>query len=181
MKGDLSGACQLSDAEPADRESLVFRSPRVVDGARIHELVRSSPPLDINSPYCYLLLCSHFSKTCLVAVLDGRIIAFLSGYIPPEKDDVFFVWQIAVDASERGRGIGKRLLLEALRRSARSGCRYLETTITPSNRASRALFRSLAKATWAVIHESPCFSEEDLGQAGHEAEMLFTIGPIKEK
>ncbi|MFB5598283.1 MAG: diaminobutyrate acetyltransferase, partial [Nitrosopumilaceae archaeon] len=52
--------------------------PLLDDGKKIFELVKNSPPLDVNSEYAYLLLCHHFSDTCAVAKKDSKVIGFLS-------------------------------------------------------------------------------------------------------
>jgi L-2,4-diaminobutyric acid acetyltransferase len=159
-------------------KELVLRKPDVSDGARIFNLVEVCKPLDVNSVYSYLLLCHHFADTCVVAELNGEIVAFLSGYRPPDRVGVFFVWQVAVDPQMRGQGLGKLLLTEALQRPAARGCNFLETTITPSNDASRRLFTSLARDLKARCTVSSCFSDEHFGQENHEAEHLFRIGPF---
>ena len=40
---------------PAD---IHFRKPEVSDAPSIERLVRFSPPLDVNSLYCYLIICA---------------------------------------------------------------------------------------------------------------------------
>ena len=159
-------------------KEFVFRKPEVSDGAKIFGLVEACKPLDRNSVYSYLLLCHHFAETCVVAELEGEIVAFLSGYCPPDREDVFFVWQVAVDPQMRGRGLGKLLLTEALRRPAAKRCNFLETTITPSNDASQRLFTTLARDLKARCTVASCFSTEHFGQENHEAEHLFRIGPF---
>ena len=89
--------------------SLVFRKPGVSDGPTIYDLVTRSKPLDVNSRYNYLLLCSHFANTCAVAESDATVQAFISAYVPPEQPDTLFVWQVAVDASLRGQGVASPL------------------------------------------------------------------------
>src|SRR3546814_3094851 len=103
-----------------------------------------SAALDDNSLYCNLLQCSHFAGTCALAEIDGRAVGWISGYLPPEKPDTLFVWQVAVHPEARGRGVGKRLIRELLRRKACSRVRYIHSTITRDNRASWALFRAIA-------------------------------------
>lgn len=158
-----------------------LRRPRVSDGAKISALIGSCKPLDQNSLYSYLLLCRHFADTCVVAEEGEEIVGFLSGYLPPDRDRVFFVWQVAVDPSMRGRGLGKLLLREILRRPAVRGCYYIETTIAPTNDASQRLFSSLARDLSAQCAVYPFFSEEDFGDENHEAEDLFRIGPLNLK
>jgi len=159
-------------------DNLVLRKPRLEDGAKIHALVKSCKPLDVNSVYTYLLLCQHFADTCVVAEVHGKVVGFLSGYVLPPRRDVFFVWQIAVDERWRGKSFGKRLLRDVLQRAFCRDCCFLETTISPSNNASWGLFRSFVKDLAISYEECSCFSEEYFGQERHEAEHLFRIGPF---
>jgi len=166
---------------PVQEEStsaLTFRRPVREDGAAVHALIDSCKPLDLNSTYTYLLLCTHFAGTCVIAELDGRPVGFVSGYRKPEDETVLFIWQVAVSAAARGRGVAKRLLSEALESPSCEGVRYLETTITPSNRASWALFESFAAERDAQCARKPIFQAEDFGEEDHEEEVLLRIGPF---
>ena len=170
---------------PVERQatSLQFEvrlgPPAVTHGADIHRLVGECAPLDLNSAYAYLLLCAHHAQTCVRAEQDGRTVGFVSAYRVPQRPEVLFVWQVAVAAEMRGQGLGGRMLQELLERESVRGCRYLETTVSPSNHASRSLFHALARRLGASMQESVMFSERDFGGASHESETLFRIGPIK--
>jgi len=159
-------------------EEFDLRRPEVSDGSKIFGLVEACKPLDINSVYSYLLLCHHFAETCVVAEDKGEIVGFLSGYRPPDREKVFFVWQVAVAPRMRGQGLGKLLIAEALQRPAARRCSFLETTITPSNEASRRLFTSLARDLKARCTIIPCFAGQHFGEENHEPEHLFRIGPF---
>lgn len=98
----------------------------------------------MNSVYGYLLLCLHHAPTCVVAEQDGAVVGFVLAYRPPMQPKVVFVWQVAVLWEARGLGLAKRMLKTLLERDACRQARFLETTVTPSNTASQALFRSLA-------------------------------------
>lgn len=156
----------------------VFRKPEVKDAVKIHALINACKPLAVNSVYSYLLLCQHFTDTCVVAEEEGGIIAFLSGYRLPSYQEVFFVWQVAVDSRVRGGGIGKRMLCEVLQRTVCQDCRFIETTITRQNTASWHLFWALARDLEAHCEEKVYFSNEHFGQANQEAEYLLRIGPF---
>lgn len=157
--------------------NIEFRRPTVADGSEMWRIVRDSGVLDLNSAYLYLLLCKDFADTCVVAEQDGRLVGFASGYRPPGREDVIFLWQIGVDAALRGQGMGKRLLASFLRNAAGNGACLLETTISPSNAASQALFRGAARDLGVDCKVLPCFSAEQF-PPGHEAEELYRIGPF---
>ena len=152
--------------------------PSVRDGKAVHALVAACKPLDPNSTYAYLLLCEHFAETCVIARQDGRTVGFVSSYRPPKKQDTVFVWQVAVATAARGEGLARRMLRELLGRTALQGCRYLETTVTPTNAPSTRLFHGLARELEAPLEEKSLFQEEDFGAERHEAETLFRVGPF---
>ncbi len=148
------------------------------DGAAIWDLVCRSKPLDENSCYAYLLLCEHFADTCVVAERDGTVIGFISAYLPPKAVDTVFVWQVAVDASARGMGVAGAMLKRVLASDACRRVRYLETTVSPSNTASRALFHRLATRLETKCVERALFTSDQFGGENHEDEVLFRIGPM---
>ena len=153
--------------------------PTAADAPAVHTLIRECPPLDLNSPYAYLLLCTHFADTSAVAVADGSLLGFAGGYLKPDDRSVLFIWQIAVSPEARGRGLGHDLLQELLDRPACRTVRHLETTITPSNEASWALFRSFARARRADCRESVLFGREHFAGRDHEEERLLRITPVR--
>ena len=94
-----------------------LRKPDATDGAAIWELVKSCKPLDENSMYCNLVQTDHFRDTCVVAELDGDIVGWISGYMIPDRDELF-VWQVAVSPQARGLGLGREMLRSLTERSA---------------------------------------------------------------
>jgi len=170
----------LSETSKQD-SPLVIRKPKVEDGPSIYDLVNRSKPLDVNSRYLYLLQCSHFANTCAIAESDGSVQAFISAYVLPDQPNRLFVWQIAVDASLRGRGVAGKLIAELLARPHLQDIDHVEATVNPSNDASRNLFRSLARKKHCAIKESMLFDAELFGIDAHEAELLLSVGPIKSK
>src|SRR5699024_7611151 len=126
-------------------DNVSFRQPTKQDGAAIAQIVRDTGVLDSNSVYAYLLIGEHFGDTSVVAELDGRIAGFISAYCPPAQPDTIFVWQVGVTAAGRGRRIATRMLFEIVRRTASAHVRYLDTTISPDNVPSMALFRGFAR------------------------------------
>lgn len=155
---------------------IALRRPEAGDGFPIHQLISQSPPLDLNSVYNYHLLTHHFADTCVVAEVAGSVVGFLSAYLIPGRPDTLFVWQVVVDASQRGHGLAGLMLEELLQRPACSGVRYLEATVNPSNGASRRLFERQAHSIGSTLQEHPFLGAEDFGPgAGHEDEILLHI------
>jgi L-2,4-diaminobutyric acid acetyltransferase len=155
--------------------------PEVAHGADIHRLVAACKPLDLNSRYAYLLLCEHFAQTCALAHAGDRVVGFVSAYRPPQRDETIFIWQVAVDAGMRGLGLASAMLSDVLAREPVRTCRYLETTVSPSNTPSRRLFHGLARTLDAALTESPLFAQDAFGEEDHECEMLIRIGPFTGK
>ena len=144
-------------------------------------MVRDTGVLDVNSVYAYLLVGEHYSQTSVIAEVGDQLAGFISAYCPPEKPDTVFVWQVGVAEAGRGKGLATRMLYEILRRPACSHVRYLDTTVGPSNDASMALFRGLAKKLGTQCEEDELFGSELFGDDDgepHEPEILFRIGPI---
>jgi len=162
----------------ATASSVAYRKPRTEDGPKVWALIDECKPLDLNSLYCYLLVCTHFADTSVVAEVDGEIAGFISGYRKPAEPDVLFIWQVAVGAKARGRGVGKGMLREAVSRPFCEGVRYMETSITPSNKASWAMFESFAREREAECSKNTLFPAELFGAQGHEEEQLLRIGPF---
>lgn len=160
---------------------IVFRNPTVNDGAEIWELVRDSGVLDLNSAYLYLLLCKDFSSTCVVARDGDRLMGFATGYRPPDRENVVFLWQIGVSPAAQGQGLGKRLVAHFLRNPGAKGATVLETTISPSNERSRALFRGVARDLGVACEVQPYFLSHQFPTSEHEDEELFRIGPYDPK
>jgi diaminobutyrate acetyltransferase len=139
-------------------------------------IARDSQVLDLNSSYSYLLWCRDFARTSVVATVDGEVGGFVTGYVRPDRPDTVMVWQVAVDAAHRGRGLARRMLDALVDRLAEQSVRTLETTITPDNEASIRLFSSFAEGRGARLVREPVFPAE-LFPDGHDAEVLFRIGP----
>lgn len=164
--------------ESPSSEDVLFRLPAAEEAAAIHALIDECKPLDLNSVYCYMLLTTHFAPWCVVAELDGRPVGFLSSYLKPQDPTTLFVWQVAVSPSARSLGVGRGLLEAVLARPAASAVTGMETTITPSNAASWALFRSFARRHDAGCSDKTMFCEKDFGPGEHEEERLLRISPL---
>ena len=160
--------------------TVTFRKPVREDGAQIWELIRACKPLDENSMYCNLLQCDHFSDTCVIAELDGRIVGWVSAYIVPNDPETLFVWQVAVGSAARGMGVAKKMLNGLLARDVCSDVTRLQTTITRDNAASWALFESFADRMDAPLDADPHFEREAHFDGKHATEYMVTIGRFGE-
>lgn len=152
----------------------VIDRPSKMDAAAIWRIARDSGKLDLNSSYAYLLWCHDFADTSAVARVDDEVVGFVIGYLRPAAQDTVVVWQVAVDASQRGKGTAAALLDTLVRRT---GARQVETTITQDNEASIALFRSLAGRWGAEMSVTGEFAAGEFPDE-HEPEVLYRIGPF---
>lgn len=162
----------------SDTPEVVLRIPTATDGPALSKLVGLCPPLDENSRYCNLLQVSHFAETSVVAELDGELVGAITGYLRPGHPEILFVWQVAVLAKMRGQKLAKRMLMHILERPQCADVHYIETTITPDNKASWGLFEGIAKALGAPLKKSVHFERQKHFAGAHEDEMLCRIGPF---
>lgn len=182
-------------------EFITVEPPRVEDGAALWRIARDSEVLDLNSSYSYLLWCRDFSATSLVARdTSGAPVAFVTGYVRPDRPSALVVWQIAVDRTHRGQGLAG-VLLDALTAKVIGdrAIKEIETTVTPDNTASDRLFTSYAERHGAqlereILFEGTHFPQEpqppvstsalrDSAAPGkavqaHQPEVLYRIGPL---
>ncbi|MFI1940303.1 diaminobutyrate acetyltransferase [Streptomyces purpureus] len=163
----------------AAQAAIVLDSPRVEDGAAIWRIARDSEVLDLNSSYSYLLWCRDFAATSLVARgADGEPVAFVTGYIRPERPHTLVVWQIAVDHTHRGRGLAGVLLDALTTRVASRGIDTVETTVTPDNTASDRLFTSYARRHDVPLAREVLFAGDLFPDGAHQPEVLYRVGPL---
>lgn len=157
---------------------VTLRQPTDNDGYSLHQLVARCQPLDTNSVYCNLLQCTDFADTAIAAEnAEGELVGFISGYCPPARPDTLFVWQVAVDSRMRGQGLALRMLLALVERLTPQGVRYLETTISPDNAASQALFLKAFKQLGIEHSKNVLFSSQQHFAGLHEDEELYRAGP----
>lgn len=167
---------------PLASEGYCLRRPQAADGKAVHALIAACAPLDTNSLYLNLLQCTHFAETCVLAERTDQpssLAGFVSGYRLPNRPTVLFIWQVAIAAAERGHGLASALLLNLLDRPACFGVDRIETTITESNGASWALFRSLARSLGCPLEHRVLFDRNAHLDGVHESEVLVTIGPFE--
>lgn len=153
--------------------SVVLRAPTLTDATSVFDLVDACKPLDLNSHYLYLLQCSHFADTCVVAEVDGKVAGWVSGYLLPESNSTFFVWQVAVGPEARGLGLGARMIQWLVQKHTKTT--KIHTSITPDNEASWGLFKSLARKWGSDLSSSDWFESQSHFAGRHDTEVLVEI------
>lgn len=158
-----------------------FRTPDMTDGVALHQLAVDSQGLDVNSEYAYLLPGMHHADTSVMAEVDGSPAGFITGYPIPNQpgspEERLFIWQVAVHPSFRRQGLARAMLKSLLARPANAHVRFIETTITPSNKASNQLFEWLTRELDTGMEPISTLAPH-LFPSSHEAETLFRIGPF---
>ncbi|WP_084528923.1 diaminobutyrate acetyltransferase [Nocardia crassostreae] len=162
------------------KPSILVRNPLLDDGARMWRIAKDSRVLDANSSYAYLLWCRDFATTSVVAEIGGEVAGFVIGYVRPQEPGTLFVWQVAVDHAFRGRGVGVAMLDVLLESLADQGVSLLETTISPDNTASIAMFGALARRRRSAMTRTPLFTPGHFPD-NHEAELLYRIAPANDQ
>ncbi len=169
---------QTSGNHPPRRDvtsDVVFRHPLPSDGKAMWSLVCDNGGLDLNSPYAYLMACRNWPATCVLAEDADGPVGLVVAYRQATRPQALFVWQIGVALRRRGTGLGSDMLAWLIKQD---GPAFLETTITPTNSASRALFAGFARRMGVGLTDCAWLNADDFpGQ--HEGEDLFTIGPFK--
>ncbi|AWB35690.1 diaminobutyrate acetyltransferase [Orrella marina] len=158
-------------------EALQYRCARPEDGIAVWKLVQASGTLEANTAYFYLIFCSDFAQTCLIAEYEGKPVGVIVGYHPPKETDTAFCWQIGVHPDWRGLGVASRLLMQWLQLPANRAVRYVTATVATDNEPSDRLFRSLARRLNVNCDVKPHFTESLL-EPGHAPEPLYRIGPV---
>lgn len=159
-----------------------YRYPTKEDGAEVWQLVKETQTLDLNSVYCYIMLCDYFNDTCVIAEDNEGLAGFVSAFKSPQQPECLFIWQIAVSPSRQRKGIGKKLLRELLSRESCRDIRYLKATVSPSNLASRGLFLHLVKTYGLECHLFEGYTTSMFpSERFHEEEILYKLGPFKNK
>ncbi|MFT4849076.1 MAG: L-2,4-diaminobutyric acid acetyltransferase [Sediminicola sp.] len=157
--------------------TFTFRSPTLSDGPDMYDLVKSSGNLDLNSRYCYLLLGTHFSETCLVGFDGSEMIGVICAYRPPEKQNCLFVWQITTAEEYRTKGIADSML-DHLVKKLQPTMNCIEATVCLQNDASLAFFESFASKKNTAFKKDLIFPTRLFKEDAHEDEYLINIGPL---
>jgi L-2,4-diaminobutyric acid acetyltransferase len=169
---------QTSPSDLRSNQAVRIENPVVDDGVDLWRMAKDSKVLDVNSRYAYLLWCRDFADTTVVARRGDDALGFVTGYRRPESPGTLFVWQVAVDEKARGLGLAGKMLDSLVDQVDEVD--HLETTITPDNDASIALFTKFAKRWDAEVDRRALFDEELLGD-DHLPENRFRIGPFRSR
>ena len=163
--------------QPISTERVRYRTPTAKEGIAVWQLVSQTGTLELNTAYFYLVFCSEFKDTCLVAECDGQTVGAIIGYRSPESPDTIFCWQIGVLPAWQGQGLASKMLHAWADTSQRPWLRYVTATVAEDNAASDRLFKGFAKSRDVSCEIAPYFTA-DLLAPGHTPEPMYRIGPL---
>jgi len=90
------------------------------------------------------LFFEHFTSTSLLVERpDGRLVAFLVGFLSPSEPAAAYVHVVGVDPSMQRAGVGRALYQRFLDDAARQGARTVRCITSPGNAASLAFHTAL--------------------------------------
>jgi ribosomal protein S18 acetylase RimI-like enzyme len=95
----------------------------------------------------------EFGETSVLAEEDGRILAYLLGFV--SQDGTGYVHAVAVRSDTRGRGLGRALYARFEELVRARGAHGLKAITAPENRGSRAFHEALGFSTEEVEGYSP--------------------------
>lgn len=110
---------------------------------KVHKFVSHCKPLEDYPEHLYKIILRYFGETCFVAEENNNLIGFVMGFTSQFYENTYFLWQIGVKLSMRGKGMGKMLLQEVEREVKKLRCERIELTIDPENRPSLKLFEKM--------------------------------------
>jgi phosphoribosylamine--glycine ligase len=127
----------------ASGDAIAVRSPNETEFMRIHRFVKSCDRMEKYPEHLYRIVLRYHGDVCFVAESKGRIVGFVMGMRSEREPEKIFIWEIGVNRKMRGQGVATRLLNAMESKALDMGCRRMEATIDPANRASYSLFEKL--------------------------------------
>lgn len=139
---------------------IAIRKARFTDAASIHALGERSFTSYGMEDWTFSLvaeLLEEFPRYCLVATKGKKLVGFLLGKPYQRSRTRFYIYWMAVQASMRGHGVGRRLIGEilAIARDAR-----FKTAIIDTGKENHAMQRIVGEAGFSPIVEEMYFKKE---------------------
>lgn len=119
---------------------LTIRNASENEFLNIYEFVSHCKPLENYAKHFYKIILRYFGNTCFLVEYESKIVGFLMGFISQVHEGTYFLWQIGIDPSMQGKGIGSYLLKNVENKLRERGCKRIEVTIDPENIPSSKLF-----------------------------------------
>jgi ribosomal protein S18 acetylase RimI-like enzyme len=128
----------------ADRTDRPLTMRGVTD-ADLPGLLRVDHEVFPDDPYPYFVLRQHYDVhgDRILVLDDGETLQGYVLFVTTSDGCVSWILSLAVTPDQRGRGMGRRLMLEVLRQVRREGVHEVRLTVEPTNAAAIMLYRSL--------------------------------------
>lgn len=89
------------------------------------------------------LFFQHFCDTSLAVEQDGRVVAFLVGFLSQSRPGEAYIHFVGVDPALRGRSVGRTLYERFFALARERGARVVHCVTSPVNTGSIAFHRAL--------------------------------------
>jgi ribosomal protein S18 acetylase RimI-like enzyme len=127
---------------------VVIRPASEVDDALVEAFRRLIPQLSSSSPpptrEHLEAIVSSDSNVMLVALADGVCVGSLTlGFIRIPTGLKAWIEDVVVDGAVRGRGVGERLVTEAIAHARERGAKAVELTSNPTRQAANRLYQRI--------------------------------------
>jgi GNAT superfamily N-acetyltransferase len=134
------GVTTTTSAEPATQalpEGFRLLDRTETDAQAHHMIKRSGPDVEARR----LLECSLYRRDCdlFIRAPDGEIAAYVL-FWPDPVTGVGLVEPVRTEEAYAGRGLGKALIAEGLRRLRHAGCESVNVTYIEGNEAAKRLY-----------------------------------------
>lgn len=123
--------------------SVSIRPATAADAPLMRALAEANPPLDVHTGYTYWVIGHVGEGLSFVAERDGDAVGFVAVVPGALATETALIWQVCVDATARGAGLGRLLVGAARDAAVQRGLARMEFSISTDNAASRALFTSV--------------------------------------
>ncbi|MDH6627645.1 ribosomal-protein-alanine N-acetyltransferase [Streptomyces sp. LBL] len=139
-----AGGGRADQALRADRAERPL-TMRGVTEADLPELLRVDREVFPGDAYTYLVLRQFYDVhgDRILVLDDGESLRGYVLFATTTDGYVGWVLSLAVTTDQRGRGMGKQLMLEVLRQLRRENVHEVRLTVEPTNAAAIMLYRSL--------------------------------------
>ena len=127
-----------------NNQNYQIRNPDEKEFLDIYHFVSKCKPLEQYDTHFYKIMLRFFPNTCFLLLQGHEIIGFILGFISQNHSpNTYFLWQIGINPSTQGKGLGIYFLGEVEKYIYKLECFRIELTIDPENIPSQKLFEKM--------------------------------------
>ena len=128
------------------------------------------------------LFFQHFTDTSFAIEADGRVLAFLVGFLSQSRPGEAYIHFVGVDPAARGRGFGRTLYERFFSVAKDRGAQEVHCVTSPVNKGSIAFHRAMG--FWlapgdAEVDGVPVQTDYD-GHGGSRVVFVKSLSPLKD-